>query len=228
MNMGIQDGINLGWKLAFAGQASDSELLLDSYSLERRPAARRVVGLTHLAFWAEASTGPLASTLRGLVPLVAPALPALLARRWLVARAVRLVSQLGVSYARSPLSLEGEPAPRRGPRPGRRLPDQDVTGRGGTIRLHALLARPGVHVLLEREAEQLDSGMLGPHIEVHHLSSEPGAGLVAVRPDGYVGFRSGTADVLQLRSWLARIGASGTAPTPIPGLSGAPARPRAE
>jgi len=37
----------------------------------------------------------------------------------------------------------------------------------------------------------------------------PGRGLVAVRPDGYVGFRSGTADVRQLTAWLTRIGATG-------------------
>jgi 2-polyprenyl-6-methoxyphenol hydroxylase-like FAD-dependent oxidoreductase len=44
---------------------------------------------------------------------------------------------------------------------------------------------------------------------VHRLSSAPGRGLIAVRPDGYVGFRSGTAEVRQLGAWLTRIGATG-------------------
>jgi 2-polyprenyl-6-methoxyphenol hydroxylase-like FAD-dependent oxidoreductase len=68
MNTGIQDAINLGWKLAFAASAvctADRTALLDSYDRERRPVARQVLALTHLAFWAEASTDPLASLLRG-------------------------------------------------------------------------------------------------------------------------------------------------------------------
>lgn len=36
MNTGIQDAVNLGWKLAFAASATDRAALLDSYDLERR------------------------------------------------------------------------------------------------------------------------------------------------------------------------------------------------
>jgi 2-polyprenyl-6-methoxyphenol hydroxylase-like FAD-dependent oxidoreductase len=62
LNAAIQDAANLGWKLAFA--AGDGPLL-DSYDRERRPVARRVLALTHLAFWAEAATGTVPSALRG-------------------------------------------------------------------------------------------------------------------------------------------------------------------
>jgi 2-polyprenyl-6-methoxyphenol hydroxylase-like FAD-dependent oxidoreductase len=55
MNVGFQDAINLGWKLAFAASTGDHASLLDSYALERRPVARRVLALTHLAFWVEAT-----------------------------------------------------------------------------------------------------------------------------------------------------------------------------
>ena len=48
----------------------------------------------------------------------------------------------------------------------------------------------------------------GP-VRVHRLTSEPGRGLVTVRPDGYVGFRSGAARVRELAAWLTRIGATG-------------------
>jgi 2-polyprenyl-6-methoxyphenol hydroxylase-like FAD-dependent oxidoreductase len=40
MNTGIQDAINLGWKLAFAPTAEDREDLLNSYEFERQPVAR--------------------------------------------------------------------------------------------------------------------------------------------------------------------------------------------
>ena len=131
MNTGIQDAVNLGWKLAFAPWAADRAALLDSYDRERRPVARRVLALTHVAFWAEASTGPLPSLLRGVVaPLGAPALPVLLRQRRLVAEAVRLVSRLGVAYRDSPLSAEGHPRLAGGPRPGQRLPDATVAVAG--------------------------------------------------------------------------------------------------
>ncbi|MFG1813520.1 FAD-dependent oxidoreductase [Kribbella sp. NPDC049174] len=60
MNTGIQDAINLGWKLAYAaGDGQRYSDLLDSYDRERRPVARRVLAMTHLIFFAEASTQPL-------------------------------------------------------------------------------------------------------------------------------------------------------------------------
>ena len=73
MNTGIQDAINLGWKLAFAPTAADRESLLDSYDRERRQVARATLALTQVAFWLEASTGPLPALLRSVVaPLGAP------------------------------------------------------------------------------------------------------------------------------------------------------------
>jgi 2-polyprenyl-6-methoxyphenol hydroxylase-like FAD-dependent oxidoreductase len=208
MNAAIQDAANLGWKLAFAASQPGSAALLDSYDRERRPVARQVLAMTHLAFWGEAATGRLPSLLRGrLAPLAAPVVPALMGRRRLIAAGLRLVSQLTVSYRGSPLSVEGTPQRRSGPRAGDRLPDQAVSCAGRTTRLHELLARPGVHVLLDRDADQLGTLPAGPPIHVHRLTSVPGRGLVAVRPDGYIGFRSQIAETSQLRTWLARIGA---------------------
>jgi hypothetical protein len=211
MNTGIQDAVNLGWKLAFAPSSSDSSTLLDSYDRERRPAVGQVLALTHLAFWVEASTSSLPALLRGVLgPFGAPAVPAILGRRRLVAEAVRVVSQIRAAYPDSPLSVEGRPRLPGRPRAGHRLPDATVTVGGRNVRLHALLSRPGVHVLLHRDAGRLEHLDLGPHVTLHRLTSTPGTGLVAVRPDGYVGFRCRIADGAQLRAWLARIGA-GTA-----------------
>jgi hypothetical protein len=53
-----------------------TEATSDSCDLQRRPAARQVLAMTHLAFRAEASTGPVPSALRGrLAPLAAPSHP---------------------------------------------------------------------------------------------------------------------------------------------------------
>jgi len=211
MNAAIQDAANLGWKLAFAAARPGGHgPLLDSYDRERRPAARQLLAVTNLAFWAEAATGPVPAAFRSrLAPLAAPLLPALARQPRLVAAGIRLVSQLDVSYRASPLSLEGTPRRRGGPRAGDRLPDRLVTAAGWDIRLHDLLARPGVHVLLDRDADWPGDLALGRLVHVHRLTSEPGRGLVTVRPDGYVGFRSGAAGVRELAAWLTRIGATG-------------------
>jgi 2-polyprenyl-6-methoxyphenol hydroxylase-like FAD-dependent oxidoreductase len=206
MNAAIQDAANLGWKLAFAAARPGNGPLLDSYDRERRPVARQVLAMTHLAFWAEASTGPVASALRGrLLPLAAPVMPVLAGRRRLVAQAVRLVSQLRVSYRDSPLSVEGIPRRRAGPRAGERLPDQLVTAAGRSIRLHDLLARPGVHILLDSDAAWPGTLPLGRIVHVHRITSVPGQGLTAIRPDGHIGFRCDSTDIRQLSAWLTRM-----------------------
>jgi 2-polyprenyl-6-methoxyphenol hydroxylase-like FAD-dependent oxidoreductase len=213
MNTGIQDATNLGWKLAFASNtdtygASVPETLLDSYEAERRAVARRVIALTHLLFWGEAATDPVASFVRAtLVPYGAPMLPWLLRRRRLLATGIRVLSQLGVRYRGSPICLAGERPSKNAPHPGTRLGDEGVIVDGRQHRLHELIARPGVHLLLEHHAPQLSDGLLGPHIHTCRIENWVGRGLVAVRPDGYVGYSSTIALSDEIRSWLATIGA---------------------
>ncbi|MEU3253732.1 FAD-dependent monooxygenase [Streptomyces sp. NPDC006997] len=221
MNAGIQDAVNLGWKLGFAtrgcrgasAETLGTDVLLDSYDSERRTAAHRRIVLTHTAFWAEASTGRIPSWLRAVAaPLATPAVPVLLERRRLMAEAVRVISQLRVTYRRSPLSVEGTPVLRGAPRPGDRLPDATVSVGGPPRRLHGVLARPGVHLLLQRDADPPPDAVLGPLVHVLRLTNSPGRGLVAVRPDGHVGYRCGTVDAAGLADWLSLVGAAAPAP----------------
>ncbi|ASU80403.1 hypothetical protein CDG81_21425 [Actinopolyspora erythraea] len=46
LNLGLQDALNLGWKLALVISGSAPDSLLDTYHAERHPAARRVVDNT--------------------------------------------------------------------------------------------------------------------------------------------------------------------------------------
>ena len=226
MNAGIQDAMNLGWKLAFAASGNADPALLDSYQAERRPVARRLIVLTHLIYRAEAATGPIPSWLRGAaVPLTAPALPLLLSRPQLLAAMIRTLSQLRVGYRRSPLTREATPRIRGLPRAGDRLPDATVTCQGRQARLHELLARPGLHLLLQRDAGHIEDQLSGSTVVTHRLTSAPGRGIIAVRPDGYIGFRCAAADLAQLRDWLARLGACPPQP-PAPGGAAAGHAPR--
>src|SRR5689334_10930500 len=207
MNAAIQDAANLGWRLAFAAARPGNGPLLDSYDRERRPVARQLLALTNLAFWVEAGPGPVPSALRArLAPLAGPLVPALTRGR-LAASGIRLLSQLNVSYRGSPLSVEGTVPGCGGPRAGDRLPDRPVRADGRSVRLHELLTRPGVHILLDRDADRLDGLAAGRFVTVHRLTSVPGRGITMVRPDGHIGFRSRVVEVGQLAAWLALVGA---------------------
>ena len=147
MNIGIQDAVNLGWKLAFAAGSASSgpepEPLLESYDVERRPVAQHVLAATRALYWAEAGTDPVARFARSvLAALGAPAIALTLQQRRLVSAAVRTVSQLRTHYRHSPLSVDGTPHAHGRPRPGDRLPDHDITLLGRHLRLHELTATP--------------------------------------------------------------------------------------
>ena len=207
MNMGIQDAMNLGWKLAFAASSfPGADALLRSYEAERRSVAWKVLALTHALFWAESGTDPLAKLARArLAPLASPVVPWVLQRRRLMAEGVRLLSQLRVHYRQSELSIEGSPRAHRGRRPGERLPDEPVTVAGVPRQLHEVVAHPGIHVLLERDAVDVNE-LIGPWVHVHRIVDWPGSGVSIIRPDGYVGYRSARVDHHQIGSWLSRVG----------------------
>jgi 2-polyprenyl-6-methoxyphenol hydroxylase-like FAD-dependent oxidoreductase len=223
MNTGIQDATNLGWKLAFAcsrpsQRAALDETLLDSYEHERRPVARRVLAMTHVLFWAESGTGVVPSFVRRTVASsLAPALPFLLRRRRLAAAAVRRLSLLDVRYRSSPLSLEGVPPHRPTARPGQRLADEPVTSEGRRCQLHELVSSTGVHLLLARDAPVLAEVPLGVHVHVHRIDDWEGRGVLGVRPDGHVGYRSAVVDVDELPRWLSMICAHPSDPRRRPG-----------
>jgi hypothetical protein len=205
LNAAIQDALNLGWKLAFGASRPGSDALLDSYEMERRPVARQLLTMTHLVFWGEAGMGPVPALLRGTIaPLAAPAVPVMMRRRRLVGEGVRLISQLRLSYRRSPISVEEPFSRRRGhnSRAGDRLPDELVTCAGRNVRLHELIDGTGVHVLVDRDADTIGGLESGPLVHIHRIASNPGRGLVAVRPDGYIGLHCGVTERGPLLAWL--------------------------
>jgi 2-polyprenyl-6-methoxyphenol hydroxylase-like FAD-dependent oxidoreductase len=230
MNTGIQDAVNLGWKLALTCRGVSPEALLDSYDAERRPVGEFVVRFTDRAFTIATSAHPLVRVVRShLVPRVLP-----LALRFRAGRrlAFRTVSQLGIRYRHSPAV---QPAARRGPgpRPGDRMPDARVLRAGEETWLHEALSAPSFHLLLCGSVDGWDETAVeglrrrfAPWLTVLRLASGgppdggradltdvSGAALsvlrarsgthLVVRPDGHIGHRADDADLAGARRYLA-------------------------
>ncbi|SEB31852.1 FAD-dependent monooxygenase [Rhodococcus koreensis] len=213
MNTGIQDAAGLGWKLAFAARlpGRSNATLLRSYAAERRPVAQQVLLLTHLLFWAEAGRGPVPSLLRiAFSSAGAPLVPLLLRRRRLLTYAVQLLAQLRRHYRHSPLTVEDARGSTAVAAPaGERIPDEEVTVNGARQQLHHLIATPAIHMLLQRDTSWEVPLIPNGRLRVHRVRSWPGTGTVIVRPDGYIGFRSGSG-TQGATEWLTLVGASPT------------------
>jgi 3-(3-hydroxy-phenyl)propionate hydroxylase len=126
LNIGVQDAVNLGWKLAQVVRETSAGSLLDTYHAERHPVAARVLRNT-MAQVALLRTDDRTDALREYVSkLLGMDEP----RRRLAAE----MSGLGVHYDL------GE----RHPLLGRRMPDLDLVTANGPVRVFTLLhdARP--------------------------------------------------------------------------------------
>jgi 2-polyprenyl-6-methoxyphenol hydroxylase-like FAD-dependent oxidoreductase len=233
MNTGIQDAWNLGWKLALVAAGEAHADLLDTYEIERMPVGRGVLRFTDRAYRIATSTNPV---IRALRTTLAPELVRVaLASRRGRALAFRSVAQLAIAYRDSPISQEGQPRLRKGPRAGDRLPNAPVTapGRPSTT-LHEVLAPGRLHLLLsgpldawpasDRACSQLDCS----RIDVHHLVRQASCdalhdvsgkaherlGLTEpdatahhlVRPDGHIAYRAAGTDLEGVTTYLSRWG----------------------
>lgn len=156
-NAGIQDALNLGWKLAFVHRGDARGLLLDTYEEERRAAGRALLKSTDAAVKVSGFKGSLARAARHEMARY------LTSFEIVQQRIARDVADLSVGYERSRIVREdktslldarlgtasGGETPTLGsvrdfavaPSAGQRLPDGKTTlaGRGGTQRLYALL-----------------------------------------------------------------------------------------
>ncbi|WP_423391782.1 FAD-dependent monooxygenase [Burkholderia sp. LMG 21824] len=161
MNTGIQEAFNLGWKLARVLGAGTPERLLDTYHAERHPIERDVLRQTGFVTQiVEAERGAMKLLRDHVVPLLASFGPMRDAVR-------RTVSELGVQYRKSPLTLER--VLDGGPRAGERAPDAHVRvldgplGQApGTARLYDLHDPASFTLLLLEEPVNADTGAVPP------------------------------------------------------------------
>jgi 3-(3-hydroxy-phenyl)propionate hydroxylase len=194
LNTGVQDAVNLGWKLAQAVRGISPDSLLDSYHAERHPIGARVLRdtLTGAALQeTDRRTVAVRETLAELVSMEEPRL-----------RLAGAASGLGIHYDLG----DGHPLL------GRRMPDRDLVTRAGPVRAFRLLheARP---VLLNLSGPgELDIAPWSDRVtvvdarddgtwELPVLGEVPSPTAVLIRPDGHVawvgdGTDSGLAEAL--------------------------------
>lgn len=179
LNIGVQDAVNLGWKLAQVAKRISPDSLLDTYHAERHPVAARVLRTTMAQvalLHHDDRTQALNDIVSEIVRLDEP-------RKRLAAE----LSGLGVRYDLG----EGHPLL------GRRMPDLDLVVAGKPLRVYRLLheARPVLLVFGQAGGVAIPPGAdrvrlveaeyAGPwELPVTGAVTAPGA--VLIRPDGYV------------------------------------------
>jgi 2-polyprenyl-6-methoxyphenol hydroxylase-like FAD-dependent oxidoreductase len=198
LNIGVQDAVNLGWKLAQVVQGKSPESLLDTYQAERHPVAARVLRTTM------AQTPLLRSGDR--IDALRDTLSELFGMDEPRKRFAGVMSGLDIHYDVG----EGHPLL------GRRIPDLDLVTEGGPLRVFTLLhgARP---VLLNlREPGTFDvapwadrvrsiDATYGGTWELPVLGAVDAPSAVLIRPDGYVawvGDETGVGLVDALVRWF--------------------------
>ncbi|WYZ45639.1 hypothetical protein EsH8_VIII_000955 [Colletotrichum jinshuiense] len=128
MNTGIQDAINLGWKLAAVIRGDKDDGFLDSYHEERHPVGQHLLNGTDRIFNIVAWQNPIYTYVRNaLMPWVVPRIWSNKARRLGL---FTFISQMGIKYRRS--SIVGTAAGFEGPvKGGWRAPDGEVMDERG-------------------------------------------------------------------------------------------------
>jgi 2-polyprenyl-6-methoxyphenol hydroxylase-like FAD-dependent oxidoreductase len=201
-NTGMQDALNLAWKLAAVIKGEAGEALLDTYDVERRPLARLTVEQAYTRYATRVVPE------RGMDD-VEPFIDDLTMELGLVMRSTAVIPDL---HGDDDGALHLHPGMARG-RPGTRAPHValgngrstlDLFGRGFALlrgpRAAAIKVPKGVddHVITQRGFP-----------DAYGISAE---GATLVRPDGIVAWRShGSYTGAELRSALAAILARQTA-----------------
>ncbi|MGC0419781.1 2-polyprenyl-6-methoxyphenol hydroxylase-like FAD-dependent oxidoreductase [Embleya sp. AB8] len=187
LNVGVQDAVNLGWKLASVVRGQAPDRLLDSYHDERHPVGERVLTNTR-AQAALARPGAQTEALREVFGALMVSDD--------VNRYLRgMISALDIRYP-----IEG-----KHPLVGRRVPDADLKTSDGAGRVYELLhaARPvlldlrgsaDVAAVARGWADRVDlveARSEDDHWSVPTLGEFPAPAAVLIRPDGHVAWAVG-------------------------------------
>jgi 2-polyprenyl-6-methoxyphenol hydroxylase-like FAD-dependent oxidoreductase len=179
LQIGVQDAVNLGWKLAQVVKETSPESLLDTYHAERHPVAARALRNTMAQtalLRADERTEALRDTVTELLSMDEP-------RK----RVAGMMSGLDIHYDLG----EGHSLL------GRRMPDLDLVAADGPLRVFTLLhdARPvllnlgehgGLDITPWGDRVQLINAKYGGVWELPVFGAVTAPTAVLIRPDGHV------------------------------------------
>lgn len=179
LNTGVQDAVNLGWKLAQVVKGISQPSLLDTYQAERHPVAARVLRTT-LAQVALRRPDDRTKIISEKIS------------EWLRLDGVRksLAGEMSGLDIRYDLG-EGHPLL------GRRMPDLEIKMRGASARISALLHKARAVLVNFGEPGSMGLGAWADRVQLAEaeydgpwelpvLGAVSAPGAVLVRPDGYV------------------------------------------
>ncbi len=179
LNTGVQDAVNLGWKLAQVVNQTSPDSLLDTYHAERHPVAARVLRNTIAQvalFRQDDRLKTLGDTISELLSMDEPR-----------TRFAAMMSGLDIHYELG----EGHPLL------GRRMPDLDLVTANGPLRVFTLLheARPvlvnlgepgGFDITPWADRVRLIDANYAGDWELPALGQVAAPAAVLIRPDGYI------------------------------------------
>jgi 2-polyprenyl-6-methoxyphenol hydroxylase-like FAD-dependent oxidoreductase len=179
LQIGVQDAVNLGWKLAQVVKETSPDSLLDSYHAERHPVAARVLRTTMASSALrrpDDRTEALRDTVSELLGMDEP-------RK----RFAGIMSGLDIHYDLG----EGHPLL------GRRMPDLDLVTPGGPVRMFTLLHEARAVLLNLGKPSGFDAAPWSARVsaidaeydgdwELPVLGRVAAPAAVLIRPDGYV------------------------------------------
>jgi 2-polyprenyl-6-methoxyphenol hydroxylase-like FAD-dependent oxidoreductase len=188
LSLGVQDAVNLGWKLAQVVNGTSAEAILDTYQEERHPVAAR--SLRHTMALGLLQRGD--ERTKALVDLVSELAIMDEPRKWLTG----IISGLDIHYDLG----EGHPLL------GRRMPDLDLATADGPLRVFALLHDAEPILLNLGDPGGLDITSWGSRVqlidaeysgvwELPLLGVVTAPTAVLIRPDGYVAWVGEGTDV---------------------------------
>ena len=200
LNIGVQDAVNLGWKLGQVVNGTSPDALLDTYHAERHPVGARVLHNTmaqRVLTGADERTEALRDIMSELLNIDEP-------RRMIAA----MMCGLDVRYDLG----DGHPLL------GRRMPDLDLITANEPLRLFSLLHQARPVLLNLGESASFDMGAWTDRLQVIDAEYKgewelpvvgriPAPTAVVIRPDGHVVW-VGQLDALDLHdaltTWFGR------------------------
>ena len=229
MNTGIQDAFNLAWKIALVLRGRAPAQLLASYQVEREPVATGVLNLTDRITRLATVRNSVAQSVRDFF------LPVVSGLDVVSGKIADRLAELNVSYRNSPIvENHGGGRLRAGDRaPDAEL--RDANGRAQRLfelfraPRHILLLFLGASGNAAAQSEAITRALDGlpedalDHYRIVRGRSDRAAelrdvsglahaayghfagGVVLVRPDGYIGYRSDEFDLGRLQAYLGRI-----------------------